>query len=163
MAMMTFKATTKKLGAGLNVESESRGFKVTLDEPLELGGTNKGMNPMELVLCSLGGCQVIAASAFAEEKGVDLQDIWAEVEGDFDPAGFMGDFSVRPGYSDIRFKLHIKSSSPADKVEEYVEYVEKICPVGDTLKNTVGLIKTDVVIEPSEKVCCSSCCCCGGN
>jgi uncharacterized OsmC-like protein len=161
MPKMTFSATTKKLGAGLTVESESRGFRVTLDEPAELGGTNKGMNPMEMALCALGGCQVIAASAFAAQKGVDIQDMWVEVEGDFDPAGFMGDFSVRPGYSQIRFKLHIRSSSPADKVEEYVEYVEKICPVGDSLMNPVDVVKTDVVIEPAEKVCCSSCCACG--
>jgi uncharacterized OsmC-like protein len=161
MPKMTFSATTKKLGAGLTAESESRGFRVTLDEPAELGGTNKGMNPMEMVLCALGGCQVIAASAFAAQKGVDIQDMWVEVEGDFDPAGFMGDFSVRPGYSQIRFKLHIRSSSPADKVEEYVEYVEKICPVGDSLMNPVDVVKTDVVIEPAEKVCCSSCCACG--
>ncbi len=50
----TFKATARKTANGLQVEANARGFKITLDEPEELGGTNTGMNPVEAVLCALG-------------------------------------------------------------------------------------------------------------
>lgn len=56
MAVETFKAVSKKLPEGLAVESEVRGFKMVLDEPKEMGGTNKGMNPVEALLCALGSC-----------------------------------------------------------------------------------------------------------
>nr|WP_223814532.1 OsmC family protein [Thermoanaerobacterium thermosaccharolyticum] len=59
MAIETFKAVSRKLPEGLAVESEVRGFKMLLDEPKEMGGTNKGMNPVEALLCALGSCQTI--------------------------------------------------------------------------------------------------------
>lgn len=68
MAIETFKAVSRKLPEGLAVESEVRGFKIILDEPKELGGTNKGMNPVEALLCALGSCQTIVAAAFAQAK-----------------------------------------------------------------------------------------------
>ena len=147
MAIKTFKAVSRKLPEGLAVESEVRGFKIVLDEPKELGGTNKGMNPVEALLCALGSCQTIVASAFAKAKGIDLQDFWVELEGDLDTDGFMGKADVRPGFQEIRFKMHIKSNSPKEKIEEFVKFIENTCPVGDSLANPVRLVLSDVVIE----------------
>jgi len=44
--MKTFKATAKKLKEGMQVEVESNGFKMLFDEPEQMGGTNKAINPM---------------------------------------------------------------------------------------------------------------------
>lgn len=146
MALTTFSAVARKK-EGLAVETEARGFKILFDEPEDLGGTNRGLNPVEGLLCSLGACQTIVASAFAGDFGVDLQDFWVELEGDLDPDGFMGLSDVRPGYSAIRYNIHIKSSSPEDKVKEFVEFIEKRCPVGDSLGNEVKFEKAKVTIE----------------
>ncbi|MBE6829194.1 MAG: OsmC family peroxiredoxin, partial [Ruminococcaceae bacterium] len=54
--LTTFKAVAKKSPEGLKVETNARGFKIVLDEPEDLGGTNTGMNPVEAILCSLGAC-----------------------------------------------------------------------------------------------------------
>jgi organic hydroperoxide reductase OsmC/OhrA len=72
MAKELFKAVARKK-EGLAVETESRGFKITLDEPKEMGGTDTGLNPVEALLCSLGACQTIAASAFAGQAGIVLK------------------------------------------------------------------------------------------
>ena len=47
MAAATFKAVFCKGKEGLVAESESRGFKIIMDEPESLGGIDKGMNPVE--------------------------------------------------------------------------------------------------------------------
>jgi uncharacterized OsmC-like protein len=146
MAKELFKAVARKK-EGLAVETESRGFKITLDEPKEMGGTDTGLNPVEALLCSLGACQTIAASAFAGQAGIDLQDFWVEVEGDLDTDGFMGLSDVRPGFLDIRFKMHIKSNSSQDKIDAFIEMIEQKCPVGDSLKNGVPLSNTAVIVE----------------
>ncbi|MCR1898571.1 OsmC family protein [Irregularibacter muris] len=146
MGVHTLKAKVKRV-SGLEVEGESRGFKVIMDEPIDEGGTDKGMNPMEMILCGLGGCQTIVASAFAESQGIDLQDFWVEIEGDLDVEGFMGLSDVRPGYQEIRYTMHIKSSSPEDKVREFAKFIDSRCPVGDSLKNTVNFVETDVIIS----------------
>ena len=59
-----FKATAKKLPEGLQVETTARNFKILLDEPEDLGGTNKGLNPVEAVLSALGACQTICAVSY---------------------------------------------------------------------------------------------------
>ena len=80
--LTTFKATAKKLPEGLQVETQSRGFKVLMDEPKDLiGGTDASLNPVEDVLCALGACQAICAAAFARAQGIKLDDFswsWKE-------------------------------------------------------------------------------------
>ena len=61
----TFNAKVSRLSDGLQVEAQSRGFKVLMDEPVEGGGTDKGMNPVELLLSSYGGCLTILAAMMA--------------------------------------------------------------------------------------------------
>lgn len=147
MAIHTLKAVSRKLKEGMQVESTVRGFKMLLDEPKESGGTDKGMNPVEAVLCAFGSCMTLVATAFAQMHDINLEDFWVELEGDIDPEGVMGKAGTRPGLKEVRFKMHIKSNSPEDKVREFANFVENTCPVGDTLRNPVTLKKTDVIIE----------------
>lgn len=146
MALTTFKATTRKK-EGLSVIGEARDFKVNIDEPVSMGGSDTGMNPVEMILCSLGGCQTICASAFAEKMGIELEDFWVDLEGDIDLDGFMGVPGVRPGYQNIRFNMHIKSNASEEKVKEFVKFIEKTCPVGDSLGNGVKLEEAKITIE----------------
>ena len=143
--LTTFKAVAKKMPEGLEVATESRGFKITLDEPAELGGTNKGMNPVEAVLCALGACQSIVVAAFAEAQGFSYEEFHVELEGDLDPDGFMGLADVRNGFQEIRFSMHFKTNESQEKTEEFAKFVEKTCPVGDCLANPVKLVLTEVV------------------
>lgn len=136
MAEETFKATTT-LKDGVTVEAESRGHKITIDEPEEMGGTDEGMNPVELALCSLGGCLSICASMFAESCDVELNDFSVDLEGDLDLRGFKGADDVDPGFQDVRFTLNIDSDSPEENIAELVEVIEKRCPVSDSLTRNI--------------------------
>ncbi|MFZ2539221.1 MAG: OsmC family protein [Oscillospiraceae bacterium] len=145
--LTTFKATAKKLPGGLQVETNSRGFKILLDEPEDLGGTDTAMNPVEAVLCALGACQTIVASAFAPAHDFKFEEFHVELEGDLDPDGFMGLADVRSGFQEIRFAMHFKTNEPKEKVEAFAKFIEKTCPVGDCLSNGVKLILSGVVID----------------
>jgi len=133
MANTTFRATTKWTGEGLHVVSKARGFEVSMDEPESLGGTNVGMNPVELLLSALGGCMAVLVPAFAAEHGLQIDDVSISLEGDLDPDGFLGRSDVRPGFQDIRVKLNVKSPEPRERIEELMELVFERCPVKDTL------------------------------
>lgn len=146
MALTTIKATTRKKN-GLAVTGEARGFNVNIDEPENLGGTNTGMNPAELVLCALGGCETIVASSFAEKNGINLEDFWVELEGDLDLDGFMGLSDVRPGYQTLRYNIHIKTDASEEKAKEFVEFILKRCPIRDTIENVVKIEKPKITIE----------------
>lgn len=145
-AITTFKATAQ-LQEGFQVKASARNFELTIDEPKSLGGTDTGMNPVEVVLASLGACQSIVARAYAPKFGVKLDDFRVEVEGQLDLDGFFNRSEVRPGYSDIQYTFYIKTDSPRDKVEEFIAFLESKCPVGDTLANPVQLKLKEIVIE----------------
>ncbi|RPF48766.1 putative OsmC-like protein [Hydrogenoanaerobacterium saccharovorans] len=145
--LTTFKASAKKLKEGLQVETNARGFKIIMDEPEDLGGTNAAMNPVEAVLCALGACQTIVASAFAAAHDFTFEEFHVELEGDLDPDGFMGLADVRNGFQEIRFVMHFKTNETQEKAEAFADFIEKTCPVGDCLANGVKLVKSGVVID----------------
>lgn len=146
MPVETFKATAH-LQKGMVVKANSRNFEITVDEPKSLGGTDTGMNPVELVLSALGACQSIVARVYARKFHIQLDDFWVEVEGDLDTDGFMNKSDVRRGYSEIRYTFHIKTDAPREQVESFVEFLEQTCPVGDTIANPVTLKLNGIVIE----------------
>lgn len=144
--VQTFKATAH-LEEGVRVVTRARQFELVIDEPTSLGGTDTGMNPVEALLASLGACQSIVARVYAPKFDVVLDDFRVDVEGDLDLDGFFNRSDVRPGYSDIRYTFFIKTSSPAEKVEAFVEFLESKCPVGDTIAAPVNLKLDRIVIE----------------
>lgn len=146
MAVQTFKATAH-LQDGVKVITKARQFELIIDEPKSLGGTDTGMNPVEVLLASLGACQSIVARVYAPKFDVKLEDFQVEVEGDLDLDGFFNRAEVRPGYSDIRYTFRIKTDSPQEKVEEFVKFLESKCPVGDSIANPVNLKLDQIIIE----------------
>ena len=146
MAKEVFKSVSTLL-EGVTVESVARQHKIILDEPAELGGVDKGMNPCEALLSALGSCKCIVAASFAKEHGIDLQNLVIEVEGDLDPDGFMGtNPEAKIGFTEIRTKINIKTDSSEEKVKDFIDFIDRTCPVADTLVNKANY-KTEYSIE----------------
>lgn len=147
MAISTFKATAH-LQEGLVVHAKSRQFQITIDEPKELGGTDTGMNPVELVLCALGACQAIVARVYAPKFGVKLDEFSLELEGDVDLDGFLNKADVRCGFSEVRYNIHVKSDASLETIEEFIEFIGSKCPVGDTIADGVQLVLNKIILRP---------------
>jgi uncharacterized OsmC-like protein len=146
MPKEVFRATAV-LQEGVKVDVQARNFHITVDEPPALGGTDAGMNPVELVLGALGACQSIVARAYSQKFGVELDDFRVELEGDLDTDGFMNKSDVRRGYSDIRYTYYIKSPSPKENIQALVDFIAKTCPVDDTLSNPVNVERKEIVYQ----------------
>src|SRR5215471_5478249 len=86
-AAATYGAATRQL-AGLRSEASIRDFRLTLDEPPALGGSDAGSNPVELVLAALGACQEITYRLYADALGIPLNHVAVRVEGRLDLRGF---------------------------------------------------------------------------
>lgn len=146
MAISTFKASAH-LQSGMVVRAKCRQFEITIDEPKELGGTDTGMNPVELVLCALGACQAIVARVYAPKFGVKLEAFSMELEGDVDIDGFLNKADVRCGFSEVRYNIHVKSDASRETVEEFIAFVGSKCPVGDTMSESVRLVLNKIILE----------------
>ena len=119
---------------------EARGFKITIDEPESLGGTNAGANPVEYMLAALSGCLNVVGHLVAKEMGIHLNGLEIELEGDLNPARFVGkSMEDRAGYKEIR--VMIKPDTDADRatLDQWIKAVENRCPVSDNLANATPL------------------------
>ena len=122
-------------------------FRLTLDEPQALGGSDAGPNPIELVLAALGACQEITYRLYADTLGIPLDRVSVSVSGRLDLRGFFAvDEGVRPGFKDVTATVRIDSPAPADEIERLRATVDRHCPVLDILRS-VTPVKTRIELS----------------
>lgn len=136
-ARATFKAKVR-LDQGTQCSAFVRRFPaLVIDEPPYLGGNDAGPNPVEVLLVSLGACQEIAYSIFANMMGIELDSVTVALKGHLDTRGLMGEEGVSPGYQKIEFETRIESRADPEAIAELVRTVESRCPTLDTIKRPV--------------------------
>lgn len=132
-APIGFSADTE-LVDGFATRARIRQFSFSVDEPPQLGGTDTGPNPVELVLAALGTCQEIVYATYARLHDIPIESIAIRVSGDLDLRGFLGAAEVPAGYRAIDFDVAIQSTAPAEEVARLIETVNRRCPVLDILQ-----------------------------
>ena len=85
-------------------------FELHADEPPILAGQDDGANPVEHLLNALAACVTTSMVAHAAVRGIHIEALESELEGDIDLRGFLGlDEGVPKGFTDIRVKFRVKS------------------------------------------------------
>jgi uncharacterized OsmC-like protein len=124
--------------AGSADTSRETPFELTGDEPPVLLGRNKGPNAVELVLQALGFCYAVGYVANAAAKGIEIDRMDYEVEGDIDVRAFLGQDGPRPGFTEIRVTGTVSSPNATDEqLTELCQYVQDTSPVRDIIANPV--------------------------
>jgi uncharacterized OsmC-like protein len=106
-----------------------RHFEIDVDEPHELLGQNSAPNPQEMLMTALNACIMVGYVAGAAVKGITLEKVEIETDGELDLRGFLGiDPAVRPGYEAIRYIVKIKGNGTPKQFQEIHETVLKTSP-----------------------------------
>lgn len=122
------------------VEVKARNFTIYVDEPPQLGGEDKGANPVEYVLAALAGCLNVVGHLVAKEMGITLQELSIEIQGILNPAKFQGkSYHERAGYKQIDVSINVKTSADDQTLAKWLKVVEERCPVSDNLANPTPL------------------------
>lgn len=112
-------------------------YLILHDNPAYLGGTNLGFTSIEGVLGILGTCITHISLGQAAERALDVDSISLTVEAEWDPrAGRKGFEKVSIAPQNVRYTLHVKTPESAQTVKEWIEAVEKICPMYNLFKDT---------------------------
>lgn len=115
-------------------------FVMDADEPPVLLGGDTGAGAGEYILAGLSACLTGTLACHASARGLKLEAIQSEYEGDVDLRGFLDlDPQVRNGYREIRVKFKVKGDLDEATVRELLSK----SPIYDTLANPVK-IKIDV-------------------
>ena len=64
---------------GLAQQVEMRNKRIVADEPVEVGGTNLGPTPYELLLGALGTCTAMTVIMYARRKGWPVESVRVEL------------------------------------------------------------------------------------
>ena len=111
-------------------------FKLVVDEPEGLGGTDENANPVEYILAGLAGCVNVVGHLVAQELGFTIQKLHIEVSGNINPDKLFGVSNAeRAGFKEIDLKLIPETDASIEKLAEWLRIVQDRCPVKDNLTN----------------------------
>jgi uncharacterized OsmC-like protein len=141
-----FRASNKWMGGsqnrscvtgfyGAKQEMEHKqSFRMDADEPAILAGTDEAANPVEHLLHALASCMTTSMVAHAAVRGIQIEELESQLEGDLDLRGFLGlDASVPKGYTNIRATFRVKAKEEdMDRIRELVAF----SPVLNTVTNS---------------------------
>src|SRR6266403_5313657 len=109
-------------GFRIGGERVPRRFSIDIDEPSELGGTNQFANPQEHLLAALNACMTVGYVAQCAVRGITLESLEIETDGEIDLRGFLGiDPTVPPGYEKLSYVVRIKGSGTKEQFAEIHE------------------------------------------
>jgi uncharacterized OsmC-like protein len=115
----------------------ARGNHFVVDSVPPLAGPNEERNPLDLALGALATCGTFIYETAAEEMGIELTDIAATVEGEFDARG-VKDGSVNPRIQKFHVKMEL-SGATAEEAEKLSEEFQARCPIYTTLSRSAPI------------------------
>lgn len=119
-----------RLNDGFHFEAKNeQGNVVHLDASPDIGGTNQGMRPMQMLLAAMGGCSAIDVINILKKQKQPLRDVKVTVNGEREP-------DVIPSlYTSVHAHFKLYGELDKDKVSKAVSLsVEKYCSVAKTLE-----------------------------
>ena len=128
-------------------ETVPRRFSIDIDEPRELGGSNRFANPQEHLIAALNACMTVGYVAQCAVRGITLESLAIETDGEIDLRGFLGiDPAVPQGYENLSYTVRIKGNGTKEQFAEVHKAVMATSPNFYNLSRPVFL-KPALVVE----------------
>jgi uncharacterized OsmC-like protein len=128
-------------------ERVPRRFSIDIDEPHALGGSDRFANPQEHLIAALNACMMVGYVAQCAVRGISLEGLAIETDGEIDLRGFLGiDSAVPQGYENLSYTVRIKGSGTKQQFAEIHEAVMATSPNFYSLSRPVAL-KPVLVVE----------------
>lgn len=139
LGRLKFQATTTWKGATksetvvqsyeIGGQQVKRAHAFVIDEPKELLGEDTSANPQEYLMGAVNACIINTYVIAAAMKGVRLEKVEMETEGELDLRGFLGiDEKVIPGYKELKYKLRLVGNGTREQYEAIHEAVVATSP-----------------------------------
>jgi putative redox protein len=137
------KIDINRLNDGFHMEAvNEQGNTVHMDASPDVGGTNKGMRPMQMLLAAMGGCSSIDVISILKKQRQDLKDIKVTVTGEREKD------AVPSLYTDVHAHFRLYGNLDADKAEKAIALsVEKYCSVAKTLEKNAKITYSFEIIK----------------
>ncbi len=147
----TWKGTTKSEtvieGYKISGQKVKRIHTFVIDEPKELMGEDASANPQEYLMGAMNACIMNTYVIAAAMKGVKLESVVMETEGELDLRGFLGiDKNIIPGYNELKYRVRLKGNGTREQYEEVHKAVVATSPNYYNITHAIKL-NTELIIE----------------
>ena len=116
-------------------------FEMIIDEPANMGGSDLGPSPIQVLLMSLAGCLNVTGHQVAKQRGMKLHGMKIKIDGTMNPCTFIGcSYEERAGFQKVSIAVHadFENASP-EEVESWLKETEARCPVTDNIRESTKI------------------------
>jgi putative redox protein len=113
--------------------------RLVADEPIEVGGDDRGPGPYDYLLAGLGACTSMTLRLYAERKNLPLERVIVRLVHDKIHASDCADCETKEGKIDyIERNIEIVGALDAEQRQRLLEIADK-CPVHRTLQSEIKI------------------------
>lgn len=137
------KIELRRLDDAFHLEAvNEEGRKIELDGAPAIGGSNKGMRPMQLLLAAAGSCSAMDVISILKKQKQDLKEFAVTVTGEREKD------TVPSLFTDIHVHFKLSGNLTEDKVKRAVDLsMEKYCSVVKTLEKTAKVTSSFEIVH----------------
>ncbi|WP_262899474.1 OsmC family protein [Chryseosolibacter histidini] len=138
------KIELKRLNDAFHFEAANEnGNSVHIDASPDIGGTNQGMRPMQMLLAAMGGCSAIDVVNILKKQKQDLKDIKVTVTGEREQG------AIPSLFTEVHAHYKLFGNLDKDKADKAVSLaVDKYCSVAKTLEKTAKVTYSFEIVAP---------------
>lgn len=145
-------AVTKvRLFNGTTCEVEHKHWKFKVDIGTGEGGNDAGPGPGILERGALGSCLAIAYSQMAAVSGIPVNNIEVNVESDLDARGMLGIDDRPPGFTELRYNVHIESPAEETEIRQMIDKADRHSPVLDDFQRAIPVKRNVNIVNTKNK------------
>lgn len=145
--MSTVNLELTRIGGKYHFQTmDAQGHTVETDASEAIGGTNKGMRPMEMFLASMISCSCIDIVLILEKQRQKLEDLKVKV------SGLREKVEQHSEYKKIHLEFHFYGQVKESKAKRAIDLsLEKYCSVSLYLKQTATFSYAIIIHENSDQ------------
>lgn len=115
-------------------------YTIRIDEPAALLGRDSAPNPQMVLFAALNSCVLNTMVINAAARGIRIESVQMELEGELDLRGFLGiDATVNPGYDELTIRCRVKSDGTREQLQACLDAGTRYSPNFQSISKPVSV------------------------